>query len=329
MDVCVFCGQEISYSKNSIVYCRCKNCGEYSIDYAIFINSYFIESKFPGKKYLVSGYLRESSELGLVLEPITLDNYESIFTSSRIPKSIVEKLDKILMYIFRKTEYYGQDIPIDLTQIAIGYAKNQNEFESMLEALTSSGLLKWDGVLERPTFNYRLTVEGMSRAEKLERITVNSNQGFVAMWFDKFMMNTYKNFISKAITDSGYEPFIILSKDYNGDICDHIIAEIRKSKFLMAEFTGLRGGVYFEAGFAYGLGLPVIWCCHEDWFNKSVDNESEVTIDGKRVSAIVKQERHIHFDISHYNFIVWKDGEDLYSKLKNRIQATIPQKNEL
>ncbi len=35
-------------------------------------------------------------------------------------------------------------------------------------------------------------------------------------------------------------------------------------RFMIADFTGHRGGVYFEAGFAHGLGIPVIWTCRED-----------------------------------------------------------------
>lgn len=88
-------------------------------------------------------------------------------------------------------------------------------------------------------------------------------------------------------------------KEHNNNICDEIIAEIRRSKFLIADFTGQRGGVYFEAGFAYGLGLPVIWTCKKD----DVSN--------------------LHFDINHYNFILWEKSEDLCTNLCNRILATI------
>jgi len=48
---------------------------------------------------------------------------------------------------------------------------------------------------------------------------------------------------------------------HNEKICDKIVSEIRKSGLLVADFTGNRGGVYFEAGFAMGLSIPVIWTC--------------------------------------------------------------------
>ncbi|MHB1654661.1 MAG: hypothetical protein ACYCVD_19750 [Desulfitobacteriaceae bacterium] len=150
-----------------------------------------------------------------------------------------------------------------------------------------------------------------------------SPTAFIAMWFSDYMMEVFSDCISKAIEEAGYVPFIISLKEHNEDICDNIIAEIRKSKFLIADFTGQRGGVYFEAGFAYGLGLPAIWTCQEDWFKKTVDKEVDGIYRGNSAKVIIKEERYTHFDIEHFNFIVWKDGSDLYNKLKTRIAATI------
>ena len=86
-------------------------------------------------------------------------------------------------------------------------------------------------------------------------------------------------------------------------IDDEIIAEIRRSRFLVADFThgkdGARGGVYFEAGFALGLGIPVIYTCRED----AIDE--------------------IHFDTRQYHHTTWKDPEDLRDKLEKRILALI------
>ena len=86
-------------------------------------------------------------------------------------------------------------------------------------------------------------------------------------------------------------------------IDDEIIAEIRRSRFLVADFThgedGARGGVYFEAGFAYGLGLPVIYSCRAD---------------------MVEQ---LHFDTRQYYHIVWESPEELRDGLAQRIEALI------
>ena len=89
-------------------------------------------------------------------------------------------------------------------------------------------------------------------------------------------------------------------KEHNDKICDLIVAEIRRSKFVVADFTLHKAGVYFEAGFALGLGIPVVWTCREDELNQT------------------------HFDTRQYNHVVWKDAQDLFEKLKRRIEATIP-----
>ena len=244
--------------------------------------------------------------------------------NSKIPNILMEKMDKLLTYFYTKTEILSQEIVIDITkqQNAIGYAKDMRELESMIYALSELGYLKVEG-RGRGGRVCVLTVSGFSRAEKLQKEVVNSKQGFVAMWFNEDMMKIFQEYISRAIRESGYDPFIIPMKEHNNDICDNIIAEIRKSKFLVADFTGQRGGVYFEAGFAYGLGIPVIWTCHESWFDIEIEKEIEVKIDGEIKLGIFKEKRVTHFDINHYNFIVWKDGEDLFNKLRNRIMATV------
>jgi nucleoside 2-deoxyribosyltransferase len=45
--------------------------------------------------------------------------------------------------------------------------------------------------------------------------------------------------------------------EHNEQICDKIVAEIRTCQFLVADVTLQRAGVYFEAGFAMGLGRLV------------------------------------------------------------------------
>src|SRR5207253_2064966 len=86
---------------------------------------------------------------------------------------------------------------------------------------------------------------------------------FVAMWFDNSMEAAYSEGIAPAISTAGYQPYRMKDVEHNNKICDEILAEIRKSRFVVAEFTGNRGGVYFEAGFAMGLDRPVIWVVNE------------------------------------------------------------------
>lgn len=144
---------------------------------------------------------------------------------------------------------------------------------------------------------------GYARLAALDGSDSTSTQAFVAMWFDPSMVAAYDNGIAPAIRDAGYEPVRIDRKDHNNKIDDEIIAEIRRSRFVIADFTqgnsGARGGVYYEAGFAHGLNVPVIFTCRAD--------------------ALID----VHFDTRQYNHIAWQDADDLRDRLAKRISATI------
>lgn len=147
--------------------------------------------------------------------------------------------------------------------------------------------------------------------ESLESGGAPTTQAFVAMWFDPSMNEAYRSGFTPAIEDAGYRPVRVDQKEHSNKIDDEIIAEIRRSRFVIADFTCepitlkgeqvaiSRGGVYYEAGFAQGLAIPVIWT--------------------RRAECI----DHVHFDTRQYNHIVWSDPKQLRKKLYNRIRAVI------
>lgn len=297
---CVFC-QSLAVGDtkpNDIIDINCPNCGKYLI--TAEANEDFPQNKVVSdNKYLISGYLREMTELRLRSEVITNDNISTILDSAMMPRTVADKFYKMLLYLYRNTTFFGEEFGISLNCPAVAYGLNAEEINSILTALSQYGYIAYTPFIGGVA-NVSLTLEGSNKAlEILTDLTV-SDIGFVAMWFNDEMMSIYDDYILKAIIDSGYRPLIISRKEHNDDINDQIVAEIRKSRFLIADFTGHRGGVYYEAGFAYGLGKEVIHTCRRDWFEKG-----------------------IHFDLEHRNFIVWESGEELYMKLKNRIGATI------
>ena len=108
---------------------------------------------------------------------------------------------------------------------------------------------------------------------------------------------------NKAALDSlGYDPVKIDLTHSDDKIDNRIIAEIRRSGLFVADFTGHRGNVYFEAGFAMGLGIPVVWTCQKD------------DIDGAQ------------FDTRQYQHLLWETPEDLKEQLVNHIAARIPDR---
>ncbi|MDE0347134.1 MAG: hypothetical protein OXI66_15350, partial [Boseongicola sp.] len=105
--------------------------------------------------------------------------------------------------------------------------------------------------------NNRVTVTGHVRLAELEATYTPSSKAFVAMWFDDSMNEAWNHGVAPAVRDTGYDPVRIDRKEHVNKIDDEIVAEIRRARFVVADFThgdtGARGGVYYEAGFAHGL----------------------------------------------------------------------------
>ena len=237
---------------------------------------------------------------------------------TRIPLSVHERAERMLNYLVAESKAIGDDIPVHEFADAI-YAWSESvswsEAVYLLRYLVENEWAKLVGqgsqyTRKMPDGKTRIifsdsavvTVAGYSRVAE-QKVNTSSSQAFVAMWFDPSMDDAYTQGIDPGIADAGYQPLRIDHKMDVNKIDDEIIAEIRRSRFLVADFThgddGARGGVYFEAGFAQGLGLPVIFSCHKDVVSK------------------------LHFDTRQYHHIVWETPSELREGLRNRIPALI------
>lgn len=182
----------------------------------------------------------------------------------------------------------------------IGFLIDDLRYKKLLGAQAKAAIRRY-GNFYVPK-NVYLTVDGY---DHIRQHIANEGvfQAFVAMWLDDTVKGAYDEGIAPAIRDAGYEPMLISQKQHINKIEDEIIAEIRRSRFLVADFThgddGARGSVYYEAGFAHGLDLDVIFTCRHD----QVDS--------------------LHFDTSHYPHITWSSSEDLRNQLTTRILAVI------
>lgn len=297
---CLFCHRAVNKSGigNEFQF-QCPNCSFYRINHAAYLIMLNIDNIYFQHSYLISGHIRELSEKGMPFtDIITPDKLEFLLHDSIVPKTIMGRIDKLLVYLYRHTDRLYGDVIVDLKCPAIGYARDIDELIVMFNTLK---MLKYVQEGQGPTLdtiNYRLTTEGLMKAESVHE-EINLKQCFIAMWFDDTFRAEFEPSAKLAIRDAGYEPLAIDYIEHNDKICDQIIAEIRKSRFLVVDFTGGRQGVYYEAGFAHGLGLPVIFTRKE------------------------KDKVPLHFDIRQYNCIMWKDAEDLRTRLKDRIEATI------
>ncbi len=234
----------------------------------------------------------------------------------RLP--LTERIDRYLLCFDKFSPKLGQHMEESGSQELLLFAWTESvdrvEFNTLMRYISGRKLAHQNWV-RGP---YQLTNKGYARLEKIQNSEVNSTQAFVAMWFNLAMDDAYKFGLQVGIKNAGYQALRIDTVEHNNKIDDQIIAEIRRSRFVVADFTCelasiktsngsdrndaiARGGVYYEAGFAQGLGIPVIWTCREDCINFA------------------------HFDTRQFNHITWKTPAELATKLTNRICAILGQ----
>lgn len=271
----------------------CRRCGVFKIDEVTLEDIEDILREIRKPKYIISGYTREHKEAKQ--SPPVLNNQTIKFIANEAPKSPIDRIDKILINLANMSLYPGQDIAIEKQfDYPLGYCKNKVEFSYYMNHLKDSQLLR-----QLAADHFYLTVTGWNKVEYFRKSVAASDQVFVAMNFAEEFDLVYENGIKKAIEATRYRPYRIDREEHADKIDDKILSEIKRSKFIIAEFTGQKHGVYFEAGYASGLRIPIIWTCRE--------NDLE----------------NLHFDTRQYNHVIWSNEEDLKEKLINRIRVLI------
>jgi hypothetical protein len=219
---------------------------------------------------------------------------------SDFPKNIIEIQQRSLITLYKKYPKYG----FQISQAAYYeyFVEDTIELAFVLNTMVDNNLIAVKAILS-PDGYFSLgsplviTQYGWIEIQKIIEHNY-SKQVFIAMSFAPEMDSAY-TVIRKVISDIGYTPVRIDKKEHNNEISGEILNEIKNSYFIIADVTGQRNGVYFEAGFAMGHNKPVIWCCAK------------------------KEEKAIHFDTRQYNHIFWENEQQLYEKLKDRILGTI------
>ena len=142
----------------------------------------------------------------------------------------------------------------------------------------------------RPDSNlgfYRITVDGYARLAEVEEAATDSSKAFVAMWFDESMDEVWENAIKPGIEDAGYEAIRIDHKEHLNKIDDEIIAELRRARFIVADFThGDDGDSIGKVHFDTRQYPHILWDMDElDAFRRALTTRISATIgDGPRAA---------------------------------------------
>lgn len=284
----------------------CPQCGRYSItDVAMLLKD---QIKVP--RHLLSGVVRNYWETTCKPYNVCNDFTASMDDFKRlapvaIPSGtdIPAKADYVFRHICRKSCHPGIVVRVSgRNDFVIGFCQNYDELHFCLCFLEKQGLIESVKYESNADACCRVSATGWAYLSGVG--TDSKDQGFIAMAFclaTSDLLHTAG--LNPGIESAGYKPQRIDRKEHNNRIDDEIVAEIRKSKFVVADLTGKNAGAYFEAGFAMGLGKPVIWTCQQ----------SEIDAG------------NVHFDTRQYSIVSWEpDKLDIFAtRLTQRIEATI------
>ena len=240
--------------------------------------------------------LFERRAQGEAVPEITEDTIERAQTANDLP--VHARAERLLWYLEWLTKSIGQ--PIDTSPHSASFPGILGFTESTSESETAflEDYLRTRGWLVGMPGCPAVSVHGYSHIAYLAA-GQQSNKVFVAMWFSDEMEQVYLEAIEPAIIVAGYVPQRVGQGQTTNRIDYEAEAKIRAARLVIADFThddgkGVRGSVYYEAGFARALNKPIIFTA--------------------------KEGSDIHFNVDHFLRIEWKDADDLRTQLTQRIR---------
>ena len=148
-----------------------------------------------------------------------------------------------------------------------------------------------------------LTLEGWERYEAEKRGQISGDYGFLAMEFGDSALESFAKEIVKPIVkrELGYDLVDMRDASQAGIIDNIMRIKIRDAAFVIADLTHDNRGAYWEAGYAEGLGKPVVYICEQHKF----DDEKT------------------HFDTNHCTTIPWSKDKSKHDIFKRNLIATL------
>lgn len=125
---------------------KCQRCGHFSLSDDLLHRI----DEIPDR-HLVGGYTREhwdTNRKSIELEDSNLDGI-----LAQCPRNPLEKADKLLLAIQRKTDYFGHVVTLEMEDdYPLGYAKNCHELFALLEYLLEAGFMRSAGTFSPTSF---------------------------------------------------------------------------------------------------------------------------------------------------------------------------------
>lgn len=133
-------------------------------------------------------------------------------------------------------------------------------------------------------YDISLTLPGWQSYEAELAGKVAGKYGFIALKFnDPILDPLLRDHVKPAIKSLGFDAYDMRDVPEAGIIDNIMRVRIRDCAFMIADLTHENAGAYWEAGYAEGLGKPVLYICEKSKFD----------------------ENKTHFDTNHCTTVLW------------------------
>lgn len=315
---------------DAVYYYDCPDCGQYFAPSNIWhfkepilsnyniskLRNYLFYNRTDNRAVLLNA---EDYSKYITDEFVEVYNLTPEMVETWYPKSFVDKINKILLWLANKSRYMGDEITVKIEEICLlffMYNKLElnsvsrewgNEFRFTLKFLLQNALIGNQNVEHLKTITetlilhrsitFVLTEIAWRRIYELQINQSDNKNVFVAMKFGAETL-ALREKIKEGL--EGYNVRIMDEIEHNHQIVPEMLFEIRNSKFVIAELSNHNNGAYYEAGYALGLGKEVIHICQKSELSNG-----------------------LHFDVAQVNTIIYENIDEIPAKLQKRIRATI------
>ncbi|WGS85202.1 hypothetical protein [Methylomonas sp. UP202] len=220
-----------------------------------------------------------------------------------------QQADLLVQWMATNSPAPGEPIDISFqNQGSVVGAKSDAGLWLLIDHLSKIGFI--DGPYERLLSGgflarMHLTFDGWEHYETLRLGSVSYGKAFMAMKFGEQPLNMMLESVFRPkAKQAGFDLIKLDDNPRAGLIDDRLRVEIRSADFVIADLSHDNLGAYWEAGYAEGLGKPVIYTCEKNKFKSS----------------------RTHFDTNHHLTIVWDIDEPNLAgdQLVQTIRATLP-----
>ncbi len=297
---------------------HCPNCGPYNLSFEFYTDN-LVNNRLSREELAILSYSLRRMQGGKATPWLVQDIAMSILNTTTLPAAM-EQIDNLIIYLGTTLAEPGAALNIKANELratlgSITLGAAQWVIGEAHEAgLIQAQISQYVGNPEWGIFGATLSVRGWQRYTELQTSASGSKRAFMAMKFgDDELTRVFQECFRVAAQRAGFNLMKLDDEPRAGLIDDRLRVEIRTSRFVIADLSHANKGAYWEAGFAEGLGRPVIYTCRDSVMNHT------------------NKDMRPHFDTNHHLIIVWSPDklQEAADRLATTIRATLPGEAKL